>query len=446
MGPNAEDHAGVPDHVACEHCGRCLQVCPAYLATQVETFSPRGRSDLIAAVEAGALTPGPRFEEALHKCVNCLACTAICPKGVDVAGQVLAVRIRKGAASGHHRLKHLLFKLVLSHRAVLAKLVRAAAALQPLFPRAQGSRLRHFPLFLPEMLRGRTLPLIDERSLFQQFPEVNPAAADVPHRGEVVYFSGCYHGLVETSAGAAAIRVLSANGFDVRLPREQTCCGMPVMLSGDLKTARDMAAKNVAGLAASTSVVTTCATCGSMLRRHYPQLLSASPETVSAQIGQVLDVTEFLGRLPHLRPGQHEIRLTVTVHDPCHLSRGQGVRDPVRRVLATIPGLQIVEMAAPEECCGGSGLFSVEEHELSRKIGTRKIEQILVTGASTVVTGCPGCILQIRDLLHRQGTSIAVFRPVELLAASYGYPPPGFGSLKEDKAPSPARRASEGRL
>ena len=66
MGPNAEDHAGVPDHVACEHCGRCLQVCPAYLATQVETFSPRGRTDLITAVEAGALTPGPRFEEALQ--------------------------------------------------------------------------------------------------------------------------------------------------------------------------------------------------------------------------------------------------------------------------------------------------------------------------------------------------------------------------------------------
>jgi glycolate oxidase iron-sulfur subunit len=431
MGTNAEDHAGVPDHVACEHCGRCLQVCPAYMATQVETFSPRGRTDLITAVEAGALTPGPRFQEALHKCVNCLACTAICPKGVDVAGQVLDARIHEAAAGRHRLLRHALFKLVLSHRAVLAKLVRAAAALQPLFPRARGSRLRHFPLFLPEMLRGRTLPPIDKHSLFQQFPQTNPAAADVPHRGEVLYFSGCYHGLVETSAGAAAIRVLTANGFDVRLPREQTCCGMPVMLSGDLQTARGMAAKNVAGLAGSTSVVTTCATCGSMLRRHYPQLLSASPDTVSARIGQIRDVTELLDRLPHLRPGQHEIRLTVTVHDPCHLNRGQAVRDPVRRVLAAIPGLQIVEMAAPEECCGGSGMFSIEEHELSRKIGARKIEQILATGASMVVTGCPGCILQIRDLLSRERSNIAVLHPVELLAASYGYPPPGFDSLKE---------------
>lgn len=421
MGPNAEDHPGVPDHVACEHCGRCLQVCPAYLASQVETFSPRGRSDLITAVEAGALTPGPRFEETLRKCVGCLACSAICPKALDVAGQVLDARTRTGAAGPQRLLKQALFKLVLSQRAVLAKLVRGAAALQPLFPRTEGSRLRHFPLFLPEMLRGRSLPPIDRRSLFRRFAEVNLAAADVPQRGEVVYFSGCYHGFVETGPGAAAIRALNVNGFDVRLPRAQTCCGMPALLSGQTQTAREMAAKNVIGLAGRTPVLTTCATCGSMLRRHYPQLLDTSAEGICTAMGQVQDVIEFLDGLADLRPGRLEIRLTVTVHDPCHLNRGQGVRDPVRRILSRIAGLQIVEMAAPEECCGGSGLFSIEEHELSQQIGTRKVQQVLATGASAVAAGCPGCILQIRDLLQRGGSRIGVYHPIELLAASYGF-------------------------
>jgi Fe-S oxidoreductase len=111
----------------------------------------------------------------------------------------------------------------------------------------------------------------------------------------------------------------------------------------------------------------------------------------------------------------------VTIHDPCHLARGQGISVQIRQTLAAVPGIEIVEMDHPDRCCGGGGTYSVGQPGMARAIGRLKVNEIKDTDATLVVTACPGCVLQIQRELAREGLCIPVVQPAEVLAYSYGF-------------------------
>lgn len=419
-------NASIPaQEIPCERCGRCLPVCPIYAGERIETLSPRGRLDLVDAVATGALAPGPRYQETLSTCLQCLACADACPKGIDASRRILAargqVRQKKAGRFFERRLLH----AVLVNRPLFALATRLLAGRQRYAKGAQKSPPRHLPLFLPQMLAGRRIPTFDALDIYRRYGRRVPADPDVSYQGRVLFFSGCLFGYVDTAPALAAIQVLAANGFDVVIPPGQTCCGTPAHMSGYEDIARKAAMKNLQALAGNDPVITACATCGSMLQREYPRLLdpiSPAAEQSRRLADRSVDIHQFLAGLPRLRTGTRSLLRRVTLHDPCHLTRGQGVDDAVRTIMEAVPGLKIVEMSDTGTCCGGGGLSGLKHPAISGGIGDRKAAAIIATGADQVASGCPGCLLQIRDRLSRRRSSVGAVHPVELLAASYGEP------------------------
>ena len=140
-------NTGASGGPSCEYCGRCLSVCPSYRHSLVETMSPRARIDLARAVESGELVPGPRYHASIKSCMQCLACTEICGKGVDGAQIILDARLAQGDGPltlGRRVEKFVTTRLLLS-RALLAKAVRLGSVFQKLLPRDKCGSIRHLP-------------------------------------------------------------------------------------------------------------------------------------------------------------------------------------------------------------------------------------------------------------------------------------------------------------
>jgi glycolate oxidase iron-sulfur subunit len=413
------------DYVRCEHCGRCLEVCPTYQALRVETMSARGRWDLIAGVAAGDLKPGPRYHESLSLCLNCMACSAMCPKGVDVEH---LVREAKAGFLGNpvdDLLKRAVFSAVLLNRRVMRGFIRLLASIRTRLPSGTESFSRHLPLFISDLLKGYAIPRIGGPSLFKTFPERISAAKDIVRKGQVSYFVGCFNALVDMVPAEAVIRVLTHNGYDIFIPRHQTCCAAPMLFSNEEVMVRRAMEKNLRALRGDGRVLVSCATCGSMLKKEYPALAAGERAQISRAVsdlaGRTVDFVELLAGAGEVREGRIPVRQRATIHDPCDLVRGQGVSTEIRRILAAVPGLEIVEMDHPDRCCGGGGTYSISHPEVAREIGRLKVREIMETNATLVVSACPGCILQIQRVLASEGQNLPVVHPAEVLAFSYGF-------------------------
>ena len=211
----------------------------------------------------------------------------------------------------------------------------------------------------------------------------------------------------------------------VNLPLEQNCCGVPALYSGDRETATALARQNVAALLADQPdfVVTTCPTCTMALQRDFVDLLRDDPQQAASAehlAAITLDVSRFivekLAGAPVL--GGRPAAETVTYHDSCHLKRGAGVWREPRQLLATA-GHRVLEMAHADRCCGFGGSYSFTSHpDIARRILADKVADIDRTGVSCVAMDCPGCLLQIRGGLDKQGRSVRAAHTIELLAAA----------------------------
>ncbi len=168
------------------------------------------------------------------------------------------------------------------------------------------------------------------------------------------------------------------------------------------------------------ALVVNAAGCGAVMK-EYGHLLKgdeAYGERAEELGRRVRDVCEFLTQVPLPRPGK-EIKLRVTYHDACHLAHGQGVREQPRELLRRIPGLELVELPESDWCCGSAGTYNLTEPEMAERLLERKIDHIASSGAEIVVTGNPGCLLQIRAGLRRRGLKVRALHTVDLLAQAW---------------------------
>lgn len=416
----------LPSGPECERCGRCLSVCPSYRGYLQETMSPRGRWELVHAAAKGELTLGKRGAQSFSRCLQCMACKEACPKGVDVPAAVMSGR---GAMSVTPTLRNTVERKALEfcipHRQGMADLLRMATPLRRLLPR-KLSGSRHLPLFLPDILAGRRVPRMAKESIFGLAPSAYAAAA-TPFRGEVVLFTGCFFGLVDPAPAQAAIHALTANGFAVRIPHTQGCCGAPAYYGGHLDLAIKAFERNLDALLIEPGlpVLTLCATCGNVLQNVGHKLIEKAgakaadlTERIMRLGERVQDCCDFLAQQPTLKEGRKRTT-RVTVHDPCHLIRGMHVSDSVRTMLSAVPGLDIVEADSSVVCCGGGGLSGFKHPEQADRIGAARVQALVATRAQAVVAPCPGCLLQLRDQLSRKEERMRALHPIELLAKSY---------------------------
>ncbi|HIE08513.1 MAG TPA: (Fe-S)-binding protein, partial [Armatimonadetes bacterium] len=228
-------------------------------------------------------------------------------------------------------------------------------------------------------------------------------------KGRVLLFSGCAFSRLMPQVARASLEALLRAGFEVLNPRDLRCCGAPAEHMGmhDLVERLVEHNRRAIGMRSPDIVATPCASCGLTLKKH----LKGEPY-------EVLDLSELLVREGFERPGG-QVPLRVTYHDPCHLSRGQGIKDQPREILGSIPGVEFVEMEEPCRCCGGAGLFFALFPDLSVAIGEFKAEAVREAGAEVLATWCPSCMMQLRDIMRRTKTKVAVRHVLELLSASY---------------------------
>jgi glycolate oxidase iron-sulfur subunit len=405
----------------CIRCGLCLSVCPTYREHLSETASPRGRVILARKGLEGQLRLTPNLIEQMYSCMACMACTEICPVGVRPAE--LALWMRQVQERAQPRAwKGPLFAGLIPHPG------RMEWATLPLrLYQGLGVRRLTAALGLTRLLPGKLrdleamLPRLPARPLRQVLPLQTESRTEPRYR--VGFFLGCAQSLLFAEESAAAVRVLARNGCTVIAPREVVCCGMPAAGYGRMDLVRDQARRNIAAFEPFTldAIVTDCATCGSTLR-GYASLLSGDDEwagRAGAFSASVRDISEFLADIPLQRP-RGRLRIRATYHDPCHLRRGQGVWEQPRSLLASIDGLELVELPEADWCCGSAGSQLITHYDTSLGIMRRKIDNLAATGAAVVASGCPGCQMQLQAGIRRRRLPVRVAHPVTLLDEAYG--------------------------
>jgi len=410
----------IQEALKCSRCGICVAACPVFRELQQETYSSRGKTEVARALLEGEVPYSAYTEDLFSKCLLCLACKANCPAGVEQIKLILGVRAELAKRRGLPLSKQIAFQYLLKNRSLFGKALKAFSFLQ-MFTRPKGDgKLRHLPFFLSAFGKGRLIPDISDAPLRRQFPEVI-APAKGPATLRVGLFSGCFIDFVDPAIGGSLIRVLTRHGVEAVFPKKQTCCGIPVFMSGDIKNGLELLKINVEAFAPYQldAVVVACATCGTALKESYKVLVEGESrewkDRIEAFSTKVQDISEFLTGKIDLTKAEKGTFLKVTYHDPCHLNRGQGIFNQPRTVLRGLPGIKLLEMRDSQRCCGGGGSFSFYHYDLSKQISGRKVEDIEATGASVVVTGCPGCMLQLKDQLGQKGLPVEVKHLIQLV-------------------------------
>lgn len=237
----------------------------------------------------------------------------------------------------------------------------------------------------------------------------------------MAYFVGCYAPNFAPEKAAATIRVLNKNRAEVVVP-DFACCGLPAAGYGDMASAKDMARKNIeiASKIKVDAMVTPCASCSSFLK-DYAKLLADDPEWAEKAkefAGKVRDISEFLVDIG-LNTEMGELKRKVTFHDPCHLAHYQKIKDQPRNILKSIPGVEFVDMVEADMCCGAAGSYAFKNYDLSRKVLERKMNNVARTGADTLVSSCPACIMQLTCGVGQRKLPVSVLEIVELLDEAY---------------------------
>jgi len=409
--------AAMEDFLRCVHCGLCLSACPTYVETGSEAESPRGRIVLMKSIERGETRVDADVTRHLDLCLGCRACETACPSGVEYGALIegarrhLADHAPRSEADRWRRRTLARWLPDPDRLALLAVLLRMASRLQ-LWRLSRASwaprSLRRLAALIPDAAPPRRLKKVLE-------PEGPP-------RASVALLTGCVGQAMFPHINEWTARLLVAAGYRVIVPRAQVCCGALLAHLGEETQTKRKARRNVNVFLREEPdyVVTNAAGCGAMMR-EYGRWLADDADYAGAAAklaGKVRDVSELLAAAP-LAP-RHEIRARVAYHDACHLAHGQGVRSQPRELLRAVPGLELVELTDGELCCGSAGTYNLTEPEMSERLGSRKADAVLASGADMVAAGNPGCILQIRAALRLRGRELPVVHPVELLARAHG--------------------------
>lgn len=412
------------DLYSCVHCGLCLNVCPTYLETGLETESPRGRIYLMRAVNEGRINITEAVNSHWSLCLECRACEVACPSGVPYGHMMELTRtqaLRRQPGSLPTRLfRWITFRQLLPHQGRLVLLARLARLYQRSGLKSLVSRSRALRL-LPgnvDMLHDNQPSIPDQ--IFGPSATVHPAAGE--RKGRVALLSGCIMPLIYTDAMNATVRVLQHNGYDVVVPMGQGCCGALNAHAGVRDEARDMAKRNIDAFLAyePDAIIVNSAGCGSTMK-EYTLLIedgSAYAEKAERFVALVKDVNEFLVTLP-FQGGLGEIKARVTYQDPCHLAHAQRITKAPRRLLKTIPGVELVEMEEASVCCGAAGSYSVTQQAFSQRLMKRKTAHLAEAGADVIATANPGCLIQLQTALSSAGLPGRVCHVVELLDEAY---------------------------
>ena len=404
----------------CVRCASCLNVCPIWTLVGGHVYG-HIYSGGIGAILTGLFNGVETFAQFSDLCIGCRKCTTVCPGKIPIPDIIDELRSRYVQKHGAPGMDKTMFNMVLNDRGLFHKLLLKAGAIGQA-PFKKGKFIRHLPLFMEEMTKGRSLPTIASepfRDRVERLMKKNPSKP----KKKVAYFSGCNMDFVFADTSENVVKVLQSLGMEVVYPMEQACCGKPILGIGDREAGKETAKKNIAAFEKTGAdvILSACPTCTETLEETYMKLFENDPEwkaRARAFCSKVCEFSKFvaqeykkIGRLGHARGGEK-----VTYHDSCHMKRGLGIYEEPRALIDATPGVELVEMHNCDKCCGMAGSFGMKYQEVSIPMLNEKVKNIKDTGATTAVVACPACMMQIGGGLDKADTGIQTKHIADLLA------------------------------
>ncbi|HET7419693.1 MAG TPA: (Fe-S)-binding protein [Candidatus Dormibacteraeota bacterium] len=384
------------DLATCVHCGLCLDACPTFRVTGLETESPRGRIYLMTQWKRGKLEFDEEQVQHIDLCLGCRTCEGVCPSGVPY-GRI----IESGRADVEDARRFSLKRK--ASRTALRQLVGHPTRL-----RLAGNATRLAQkLGLTSVVRsGRMLPRLNARFCP---PSGNVAEASGRRKHRVAFLVGCVMPILYPQSHYAAVKLLQMAGCEVWFPEGERCCGALLAHNGDLAGAERLRESNMRLYKSGDfdALVIDSAGCGAHMKDFYPELK-----------GKVKDLTEWLAEVGLPGP-QRDVNMRVTYQDACHLAHAQRIKKQPRDLLRALPGMQLVEMRHPDICCGAAGLYSTLEPDMSSRILQEKLDDIASTKADVLTVANPGCQMQIEAGLRARRSPMRVEHIAETLLRAY---------------------------
>ncbi|KIQ97601.1 (Fe-S)-binding protein [Lysobacter sp. A03] len=357
----------------CVQCGLCLPVCPTYGRERMEAESPRGRIALARAWALDTIESGPLGDAHLDHCLGCGNCETVCPAGVEYDALLVSARGRQRERRGASALQKALEALVVRPR-LLGPLV---------------GLYRHTRSLLPHRLQLLPAPPSPASA-------GSPSGRRTPPVQSAALFLGCMAGPYEVNARGALIRLCAAAGIDVVVPPGQTCCGALHAHAGNIDGAAHLTARNREAFAGHPQVLT---------------LASGCHKAVAGAIdGEALDALTLLDAHSD-RLAFHPHAERIALHLPCTQRNASGSVPALRRLLARIPELMVIEIDVGFGCCGAAGNQMVTDPARASEYRQPLLDQFAASGASRLLSANIGCRLHLGN-----GTALPVQHPLEFLA------------------------------
>ncbi len=407
----------------CVHCGFCLSTCPSYRVIGKEMDSPRGRIYLMDAINKGNAVLDETTTQHFDSCLGCLACVSTCPSGVEYDKLISDIRPQVERNQPRNLGDRLIRTLIFN----IFPYPKRLQLLLPSFWFYQISGLQNLirKIQLLEKISPRLaamesiLPQVTKDCFKDNLPDIIPAQGEKRYR--VGFILGCVQRLFFSPVNEATVRVLTANGCEIVIPKTQGCCAALPAHQGQEMQAQ-LLAKQMIDSFENTDVdciIINAAGCGHTLK-EYGHILADDPEyqdKAKAFSAKVRDVQEFLaevGLTTKLSPITEE-KLTIVYQDACHLLHGQRISLQPRQLLQNIPNVQLKEPIDAALCCGSAGVYNMLQPEVANELGQQKVTNLLNTGADLIASPNPGCALQIKKHLSLQGKEVKLMHPMELL-------------------------------
>ena len=396
----------------CMRCGFCLPTCPTYIESGYqESHSPRGRIALMKAVVDGLIEPDEDFERSLDLCLGCRACEPVCPSGVnyghlledarDIVNQnkkfsmpvkVVRKAVFEGLFPHQSRMRGLTGLIGFYQRSGLQKVARSTGVMK-LFPESLASM-------------EKVLPNVPTMKEMKNRPEHLDSIGPKTHK--VAFFSGCLMDTMFLESNNATMKLLQLAGCEIVIPKDQACCGALHGHSGEKGGAKELARRNIQAFEATgvDFIITNAGGCGAFLI-DYDHLLKDDPEwkeRAQAFADKIKDISQILMEVGfHEKVKLHLPHQIITYQDSCHLRNVMKTASAPRVLLQSIKGIEYREMHKADQCCGSAGIYNIIESEMSMQLLDYKMVQAKATHATTIVTANPGCLLQMKLGIEREG-------------------------------------------
>ncbi|KLA21777.1 MULTISPECIES: (Fe-S)-binding protein [Bacillus cereus group] len=398
----------------CMRCGFCLPTCPTYIQSGYkESHSPRGRIALMKAVVDGLIEPDEDVENTLNVCLGCRACEPVCPSGVNY-GHLLEeardiINQNKKFSVPVRAVRKVVFEGLFPHQ----NRMRTLTGLIGFYQRSGLQTLTHkmgimklFPETLATM--DLVLPKVPKMKAMKDRPAFLPAEST--KKKQVAFFTGCLMDTMFLETNNATMKLLQLAGCDIVIPKTQSCCGALHGHAGEKSGAKELAKRNIKAFEDLNIdyIITNAGGCGAYLV-DYDHLLKDDPqwaERAKQFVSKIKDITAILVELDFHK--RNDLRLPsqiITYQDSCHLRNVMRTSSEPRMLLEAIQGATYREMKDADRCCGSAGIYNIVHSELSMEFLDYKMDRVHETEAATIVTANPGCLLQMKLGIEREGIS-----------------------------------------